>query len=415
MSLTLVKGQKADVTKSNPALIKVNVELGWKIASAIDIDASAFLIGGNGKVRKDEDFVFYGQPSSACESVTKTAGANNNSQQFQIILSKIPAEIQKVVFSLTSYSPNESFRQVTDLYLRILDPQTGTEILRFPVPNTFSNETAIVVGDLYRHSGNWKFNSIGAGYFGGLAALCGSFGVDLKDEQPSAAPGSLYSAPAPSASNSSQQKMQPQPQVPPQEPAIPIVNLAKIELKKMQAVNIKKSQRITATLEWETNKDLDLYCFYVMKNGRTGKVYYRDMGSIQYFPFIKLDGDAQQYGRETIEIYKTDDLAYVLFAAYSAVGNGVGSFFSMRAKAVVDNHMGNVVIAPLLERNDNAYWVAIAQIDFTNPGAMKVAHVERYSKDHSEASPLLFPDGTFKMDAGPIEFKNDEDYENYFN
>ncbi|SDN38003.1 hypothetical protein SAMN05443253_11126 [Bacillus sp. OK048] len=77
--------------------------------------------------------------------------------------------------------------------------------------------------------------------------------------------------------------------------------------------------------------------------------------------------------------------------------------------------MGNVVIAPLIERNDNAYWVAIAQIDFTKPGAMKVSHVERYSKDHSEASPVLYTDGSFKMDVGPIELKNDSDYDNFFN
>jgi hypothetical protein len=76
--------------------------------------------------------------------------------------------------------------------------------------------------------------------------------------------------------------------------------------------------------------------------------------------------------------------------------------------------MGSVVVAPLLERNDLAYWVAIAHIDFTDSKAMKVSHVERYSRDHSEASPLLYSDGSFRMDVGPIEFKNDQDYNNYF-
>ncbi|PGY09676.1 TerD family protein [Bacillus sp. AFS031507] len=404
MSLSVVKGQKADVTKTNPHLAKVIVELSWNTSANIDIDASAFLLTGNGKVRNDEDFVFYGQPSSVCGAVTRLEGENIPRQPFQILFRKIPAEIQKVVFSLTIYSPNQSFRQVTDINLRISDPQTGSEIIRFLVPNAFSDETAIVIGDLYQHSGQWKFNSVGAGYFGGLPALCNSFGVEV-EEEPVASVSSVHIPETP---------LKTQQPVIAQEPTVPIVNLAKIELKKKQTVNIKKSQRVTARLEWETNKDLDLYCYYVMKNGRTGKVYYRDLGTSNHFPYIKLDGDAQQFGKETIEIYKTDELAYVLFAAYSAVGNGVGSFYSMRAKAVVDNHRGNVVVAPLLERNDNAYWVAIAQIDFTHPGAMNVAHVERYSKDHSEASPLLFPDGTFKMDVGPIEFKNDEDYDLYF-
>jgi tellurite resistance protein TerA len=405
MTLSLIKGQKADVTKTNPHVTKVNVELGWNTTANIDLDASAFLLAGNGKVRIDEDFVFYGQPSSACGSVTKIVGVNQICQQFQIAFNKIPVEILKIAFSLTIYSPNQSFRQVSDIYLRIIDSQTGLEIIRFPVPNTFSEETAIVVGDLYQHSGQWKFNSVGAGYFGGLSALCSSYGVEVEEEYPATT----------SPVHTPEKQLKIQDPVHSTEPSIPVVNLGKIELKKKQTVNIKKSQRITATLEWESNKDLDLYCFYIMNNGQTGKVYYRDLGASTHFPYIKLDGDALQFGKETIEIYKTDELAYVLFAAYSAVGNGVGSFYSMRAKAVVDNHLGNVVVAPLLERNDHAYWVAIAQIDFTHQGAMKVSHVERYSKDHSEASPLLFPDGTFKMDAGPIEFKDEEDYDNYFN
>ena len=77
----------------------------------------------------------------------------------------------------------------------------------------------------------------------------------------------------------------------------------------------------------------------------------------------------------------------------------------MKAKAVVDNHMGSVVTAPLLEINDHAYWVCIAHIDFTNSNEMKISHVESYSKDHSEASPLLYENGKFRMDVGPIEFK----------
>jgi hypothetical protein len=156
--------------------------------------------------------------------------------------------------------------------------------MRFLVPNAFSEETAIVVGDLYPHSGQWKFNSVGAGYFGGLPALCSSFCVEV-EEEPAAVVQSVHIPVTPIKTQ--------QPVIPP-EPTVPIVNLAKIELKKKQTVNIKKSQRITATLEWETSKDLDLYYYYVMKNGRTGKVYYRDLGASNHFPYIKLDGDAQR-------------------------------------------------------------------------------------------------------------------------
>ena len=383
MTLSLVKGQKVDVTKTNPHLAKLTVELGWQVGAAVELDASVFLLTEGGKVRDDKDFVFYGQPASACGSVQKLEG-DNNRQLFQMDLHHIPADIQKVGLSLTMYTAGHSFKQVSTMYVKMRDSQTGAEILQFTLPTTFSEETAIVVGELYRYAGEWKFNAIAAGYFGGLEALCDSFGVVVDDEPTVAA-------------TIAEEKPQPKP--------IEAINLGNNELKKKQSVNIQKSQRITATLEWETNKDLDLYCFYVMKNGRAGKVYYRDLGATNQFPYIKLDGDAQQFGKETIEIYKTDELAFVLFAAYSAVGNGVGSFYSMKAKAVVDNHKGSVVVAPLLERNKNSYWVAIAQMNFTDAKEMQVSHVERYSRNHSEASPRLYEDGTFKMDAGPIEFK----------
>ncbi|MEG0260754.1 MAG: TerD family protein [Lysinibacillus sp.] len=381
MTLTLVKGQKVDVTKTNPQLAKLTVELGWQVEAAVELDASVFLLTEGGKVRDDRDFVFYGQPASACGSVQKLEG-DSNRQLFQMELQHVPADIQKVGLSLTMYTAGQTFKQVSTMYVKMRDSQTGAEILQFTLPTTFSDETAIVVGELYRHVGEWKFNAIAAGYFGGLSALCDSFGV-VVDEEPTVAATIVAEKPKPVAA----------------------VNLGKIELKKKQSVNIQKSQRITATLEWKTKKDLDLYCFYVMKNGRTGKIYYRDLGAPNQFPYIKLDGDAQQFGKETIEIYKTDELAYVLFAAYSAVGNGVGSFYSMKAKAVVDNHKGSVVTAPLLERNKNSYWVALAQMDFTNDSELKVSHVESYSKSHSEASPRLYEDGTFQMDAGPVEFK----------
>ncbi|PEM39216.1 hypothetical protein [Bacillus toyonensis] len=202
--------------------------------------------------------------------------------------------------------------------------------------------------------------------------------------------------------------------VPTPPPVQKTINVVKVELKKKQSINIQKSKMVTATLEWETNKDLDLYCFYVTTNGEIGKAYYKNLGSSKVSPYIVLDGDSQEPGKETIRIYRSEALKYVLFAAYSAVGNGIGSFYSMKAKAVVDNHMGSVVTAPLLEINDHAYWVCIAHIDFTNSDEMKISHVESYSKDHSEASPLLYENGKFGMDVGPIEFKNEEDYQKYF-
>ncbi|MFJ7729808.1 TerD family protein [Neobacillus sp. NPDC097160] len=97
MSLSLVKGQKADITKTNSQITKVNVEVGWNSSANIELDASSFLLAGNGKVRSDADFVFYGQPSSSCGSVTKIVGVNHNRQQFQVTFNKIPAKVKQIV------------------------------------------------------------------------------------------------------------------------------------------------------------------------------------------------------------------------------------------------------------------------------------------------------------------------------
>lgn len=405
---TLVRGQKTDITKAYPGLRSLRVGLNWNAPANMEVDASAFLVGFNEKITKEEDFVFYGQPSSSCQSVKLYQGVpSGNKQEFLVDLSHLPNEVKKIVFSLTIYNAEERqhfFRDVNHIQMTIMNEQTREGIVRFPITYSFTNESAIIVGELYRYNGEWKFNPVGAGYFGGLVALCKAFGIEVADETPVNPVIEQKSIPTPA----------PKPVPPTPKPASEPINISKIELKKKQSVNIQKSKMVTATLEWDTDNDLDLYCFYVTKDGQVGKIYYRNLGSPHEYPYIALDGDSQESGKETIRIYRPEVLKYVLFAAYSAFSNGVGSFYSMKARAVVDNHMGNVVTAPLLERNDYAYWVCIAHIDFTNPNEMKISHVETYSRDHSEASPLLYEDGSFRMDVGPIEFKNEEDYDLYF-
>ncbi|MEH7464277.1 TerD family protein [Bacillus thuringiensis] len=392
---TLVKGQKIDITKTHPEINRLLVGLNWNAPMNMEVDASAFLVGVDGKFTKEEDFVFYGQPYSSCQTVKLNQNSSSSiKQEFFIDLARISKEVQKIVFSITIHNAEEKkqfFQDVTHIQMKIINEQTRAEIINFPITYSFTNESAIIVGDLYRHAGAWKFNPVGAGYFGGLAALCENFGIEVAE-----------------------QKAAPKPVAPINKPVQAPNQITKIELKKKQSVNIQKSKMVTATLEWKTNNDLDLYCFYVTKTGEVGKVYYRNLGSSKVSPYIELDGDSQEPGKETIRIYRPEALKYILFAAYSAVSNGVGSFYSMKAKAIVDNHMGSVVTAPLLERNDHAYWVCIAHIDFTNSSEMKISHVESYSRDHSEASPLLYEDGRFRMDVGPVEFKYEEDYKKYF-
>lgn len=179
---------------------------------------------------------------------------------------------------------------------------------------------------------------------------------------------------------------------------------------KSTSINLSKdSQKITASLRWDTQADLDLYGFYVTRDGVEGKVYYKNLGSLDMAPHLQLDGDSRDAGCETINLGDPSSLKYLLIAAYSAVENGVGSFKSYNARAVVSDGQGQEVSSSLSEENDRAYWVAIALIDFSDLNNVKVTNVETYSGDNVENSPVLHKDGTFEMDVGPIEFKTMQD------
>ena len=111
-----------------------------------------------------------------------TGDGDGDDEQIFVDLSKIPANIEKVAFTVTIYdaeSRRQNFGQVSNAFIRIVDDATGTELIRYDLGEDFSIETAVVVGELYRHNGEWKFNAIGSGFQGGLAALCGHYGIDV--------------------------------------------------------------------------------------------------------------------------------------------------------------------------------------------------------------------------------------------
>ena len=192
MAISLKKGQKVDLTKGNPSLKKITVGLGWDVnrydgGSDFDLDASAFLLGANGKVASDADFVFYGNQQHSSGSViyggdNRTGEGEGDDEQIMIDLKSIPANVEKVDFTVTIYDADvrrQNFGQVNNAYVRIVDDATGTELIRYDLEEDFSIETALVVGEIYRHNGEWKFNAIGSGFQGGLAALCLNYGVNV--------------------------------------------------------------------------------------------------------------------------------------------------------------------------------------------------------------------------------------------
>jgi tellurium resistance protein TerD len=192
MAISLSKGQKVDLTKGNPSLKNIMVGLGWDVnafdsGADFDLDAAAFMVGANGKCPSEKDFIFYGNLVHPSESVKHmgdnlTGAGEGDDEQIEVDLTKIPANIERVAFTVTIYDADvrrQNFGQVSNAFIRIVDEATDTELIRYDLGEDFSIETAIVVGELYRHNGEWKFNAIGSGFQGGLAALCGHYGIEV--------------------------------------------------------------------------------------------------------------------------------------------------------------------------------------------------------------------------------------------
>ncbi|PLR98907.1 TerD family protein [Bacillus sp. T33-2] len=192
MAISLAKGQKVDLTKTNPGLTKVVVGLGWDVnkydgGNDFDLDSSVFLLGDNGKVTSESDFVFYNNTTGGNGSVVhtgdnRTGDGEGDDEGVSVDLASVPANVQRITFTITIHdgeARRQNFGQVSNAYARIYNPNTNEELIRYDLGEDFSIETAIVVGELYRHNSEWKFSAIGSGYQGGLAALAKDFGLQV--------------------------------------------------------------------------------------------------------------------------------------------------------------------------------------------------------------------------------------------
>ncbi|SFF41078.1 Stress response protein SCP2 [Paenibacillus algorifonticola] len=187
--MQLLKGQKADVTKGR-SLGKLAVRFGWKAGkSELGIDAAAFLLSERGRCERDEDFIFYGNPLAANgaaehKSSGQQLGTEAGDQEvIELVLGRLPEQIAKAAFTVTIYDGEQlghAFQDVTGLYVRLVNLDTGEELLRYEYGADLVKETAVVAGELYRHNGEWKFSAIGSGFNGGLAALCLNYGLELE-------------------------------------------------------------------------------------------------------------------------------------------------------------------------------------------------------------------------------------------
>ena len=194
MAVNLAKGQRVSLDKTMTMAL---VGLGWDTNQYdggydFDLDAAAFVLGANGKVRTDEDFIFYNNLESKDGSVRHTGdnltGEGDGDDEVLIIdFTKVPADVSKIAITVTIHEAQargQNFGQVSNAYVRVArmagpEDMVGSEVLKFDLMEEFSIETALVVCEIYRNGADWKFNAVGAGYQGGLEALCRSYGVNV--------------------------------------------------------------------------------------------------------------------------------------------------------------------------------------------------------------------------------------------
>ncbi|WNN46382.1 MULTISPECIES: TerD family protein [Winslowiella] len=191
MAVSLVKGGNVSLTKEAPTMNIAMAGLGWDArvtdGQAFDLDASVFMVGEDGKVLSDSSFIFFNNKLSSCGSVehqgdNRTGEGDGDDEQVKIDLAKVPAEVKKLVFSVTIYDAEtrkQNFGMVSNSYMRIYNNDNGAEIARFDLSEDASTETAMVFGELYRHGSEWKFKAVGQGFAGGLSALASQHGVNV--------------------------------------------------------------------------------------------------------------------------------------------------------------------------------------------------------------------------------------------
>ena len=292
--MQLAKGQKIPL---NENFLKIKFE---RPTSALEIDIAAFLTDSTGKVAGDEDFVFYGNKNHVSGGVI-----HNNDDSIDIYLERVPRHVEKISLTATIYDADkrrQNFGMIRGATLKILS--LYDEIATFPLEN-FSVETAIVLGEVYRYRGKWKFNATGAGFSGGLAALCNNFGIEVKD----VAPPPPAEPPKPKINTERPSKRREKITIPPPPQD---TQPKKVELRKGQKVSLVKKGanlgEIVINLNWRQPQkksgflgsmfgskgiDLDLACLFELKNGNIGGVQALGnfFGDLNYPPYIALDGD----------------------------------------------------------------------------------------------------------------------------
>ena len=191
MGVSLSKGGNVSLSKEAPGLTAVTVGLGWDVRTTtgtdFDLDASALLVDTGSKVVSDQHFVFFNNLTSPDGSVEHTGDnltgeGEGDDEAIKVNLAAVPPEVDKIVFPVSIHeaeSRQQSFGQVRNAFIRVVNQADNNELARYDLSEDASTETAMVFGELYRNGAEWKFRAVGQGYASGLRGIAQDFGVNV--------------------------------------------------------------------------------------------------------------------------------------------------------------------------------------------------------------------------------------------
>ncbi|MCM3570170.1 TerD family protein [Neobacillus mesonae] len=379
MPVQVQKGARLDITKNQSNRTNLNVEIVWETTEPLDIDSSIFMVGSDGKCLNDESIIFYGNPISADGSIQHAVSKHptKNSEQFQIDLKKVSPVTDKLVITLTIYNGDkvgQDFSKMKNAYVRIMDTDAQQEILLYPL-GSYSMENTLILAEIYKKNGEWKFSTNTGGFTGGLAALCHHFGLEVKDEAASSE--QIQSTPTPPV----EEKALPSP---PQQAAI---KLEKVTLKKPgDSISLRKTgkiENIHVKLNWTKGVDLDLHAFYITKKGKFGHIFFANKGKLTNSPYIALDkdsgvGNSAGNNEENLIIKTLEDVDKIIIATniFRFLGflKKEDNFAKYDGRVLIKTNNGDDIEVPLTSTTPGR-WCIITKIDNSTPSDPRVINI----------------------------------------
>lgn len=388
--------QGANAALAGPS---ARIALDWP-TSAGSLDATAYMLTAAGKVRGDQDMIFFNQPKDALGSVAILSSANG-SAVFQVDTGRLPPEIEKIVFCLTVETPGKTMAAFDGASLALT---AGGQTISFEPALAAANEAALILAELYKRGGVWKIRGVAQGFVGGLAPLARSFGIEVDEPAPAPPPAQIITPP-PSLPNTPRPAQKPPapPPAPAPAPARP-VSLSKITLDKNQpTVSLEKRGTtfgsIQVNLNWTSAAgsgffgkpkplDLDLGCLFEMSNGDKGAVQALGgrMGELDYPPYIMLDQDDRTgaaAGGETLRINGRfwNELRRIALFAY--IYDGAPNWRSTDGMVTITMPDQPPIEFAMKDGPNGMGFCGLALIENVG-GTMKFTRVLEYFKSHRE-------------------------------